>query len=114
MITWLENPLNYSYLRETPYMSCSSKFPVKTIGNRLQDFSKILGYELIGKDGGKGVPVFQYLFYWLKEHDRDLMPDGVYKGPKEFGGKMPAEAKNPVDLVKNNPYVEVSHETTEP
>ena len=36
MITWLENPVRYAYLRRTPYMSLSSRFPAKTIGRRLR------------------------------------------------------------------------------
>ncbi len=108
MITWLENPLNYSYLRKSTFMSGSPRVPIRTVEKR-QDYGKIVGYEKVSSQR------YMYLFnfYWLKEHDRDLMPDGVYKGPKEFGGKMPAEAKNPVELVKDNPYMEVSHETNE-
>jgi len=50
------------------------------------------------------VYLYHHQFYWLKEHDRDLAPDGVYKGPQGFGGRMPTEAVNPVSLVEMSPY----------
>ncbi|MCA1915140.1 DUF6009 family protein [Methanospirillum hungatei] len=102
MITWLDNPLNYSYVRKTLYISLSSRFPVKTIGNKFQQFGKLIGYELVERrdSNTKGVYLYHHQFYWLKEYDRDLSPDGVYKGPRGFGGRMPTEAVNPVRLVE--------------
>jgi hypothetical protein len=101
MITWIEDPLKYVYLRKTRYLSTSRRFPVKTIGVRTHRFARLIGYELISH------PVtYQYTFefYWLKTHDRDLSPDDVYAGPKRFGGKMPVEAVNPIELVKEHPF----------
>ncbi|PWR71851.1 DUF6009 family protein [Methanospirillum stamsii] len=102
MITWLDNPLNYSYVRKTSYTSLSSRFPVKTLGKKFQQFGKLIGHELIErKDSNtKGVYLYHHQFYWLKEHDRDLAPDGVYKGPRGFGGRMPVEAVDPVRLME--------------
>jgi hypothetical protein len=106
MITWLENPLNYSYVREDRYINTSSRFPVKGIGKRIHQFSKLIGYELVEKRNSntKGVYLYVYQFYWLKSHDRELSPDGVYKGIRGFGGRMPSEAVDPVRLVERSPY----------
>ena len=108
MITWLENPQNYSYLRQDQYLSTSSRFPVKTIGRRIQEFSKLIGYELVERRNSntKGVYLYCHRFYWLKKHDRDLSPDGVYKGPREFGGRMPTEAVDPARLIERTSYME--------
>ncbi|NLW75715.1 MAG: hypothetical protein GXY18_04720 [Methanomicrobiales archaeon] len=106
MITWYENPLNYSYVRKTLYISLSSRFPVKTMGRKFQQFGKLIGHELVDRrdSNTKGVYLYHHQFYWLKEHDRDLSPYGVYKGPQGFGGRMPTEAVNPIRLVESNPY----------
>jgi hypothetical protein len=87
-------------------MSTSPRFPVKSIGNRTPRFYRLIGYELVEKKNSKvkGVYMYHYLFYWLKLHDRDISPDGVYKGPKGFCGRMPSEAVNPVRLVERSPY----------
>jgi len=108
MINWLEDPLNYSYLRQDRYLSISSRFPVKSIGKRIQQFSHLIGYELVEKRNSntKGVYMYYHQFYWLKKHDRDLSPEGVYKGPRGFGGRMPTEAVDPVRLVERSPYGE--------
>lgn len=49
MITWYENPLNYSYVRKTLYISLSPRFPVKTLGRKFQQFGKLIGHELVDR-----------------------------------------------------------------
>jgi hypothetical protein len=106
MITWLENPLNYSYLRHQKYTSTSTQFPVNTIEKQTQGLSRLVGYEMVEKQDSKikGVYLYVFEFYWLKDHDRDLSPDNIYRGDPGFGGHMPTEAVNPVELVKKSPY----------
>lgn len=101
MIIWLDEPLKYSYLRKTKYMSTSSRFPVKSIGKQVSDFATLIGYELTSKCPGntKGVYLYHYEYYWLKKHDRDISPDGVYAGKEGFEGFMPNEAVDPKNLI---------------
>lgn len=108
MITWFDDPLKYSYVRKTLYISLSPRFPVKTVGRIFQEFGRLIGHELVKREDSntKGVYLYHHEFYWLKKHDRDLLPDGVYKGPQGFGGRMPTEAVNPVRLVEMSPYRE--------
>lgn len=107
MITWLENPLNYSYVRKTLYKSLSPRFPVKSMPKKFPEFGKLIGHEMVEKENSntKGVYLYNHRFYWLKKHDRDLSPEGVYKGPRNFGGHMPSEAVNPAVLVQQSPYL---------
>jgi len=103
MITWIEDPLQYSYLRKADYMSCSNRFPVKTITQHKENFSKLIGYELTRKTPSvvhPGVNLYYFDFYWLKTYDRDLSPGDVYEGPKGYGGHMPYEAVDPFTLVQ--------------
>lgn len=100
-ITWLEDPTEYTYLREMWYMSLSSRFPVTNFTRKFTDAAKLVGYVLAAKDPGKfGRSIYHWQCWWLKKHDRDLMPDGVYTGPTTYGGKMPVEAVNPQTLVR--------------
>lgn len=95
MITWLEDPSKYAYLRRTRYIG-GPVFPVKGIGRKTGEFGRLVGYRRIGRL----MPyTFEFEFYWLKKHDRDLSPDDVYAGPPVFGGAMPSEAVDPRALV---------------
>lgn len=100
MITWLVNPVRYAYLRKTPYMSLYSRFPAKTIGRRLADFAVLVGYEKVVSRRYH----YEYTFYWLKRHDRDIQPEGVYRGPHWYGGFMPCEAVDVIELLRSSPY----------
>ena len=46
------------------------------------------------------VPAYGLVRLGMRKWDRDLAPDGVYKGPRGFGGRMPVEAVDPKGLVK--------------
>jgi len=98
MIIWLDDPLKYPYLRRAKYMFVSH-FPVKRMTKRLSHF---VGYERICKATLSWH--FMYNVYYTRKGDRDNDPSGVYAGPPEYGGKMPTEAVNPLELVKITPY----------
>lgn len=102
MITWLEDPLKYSYLRKMEYMTGSSKFPVKSIGKNRPSFNRLIGYERISKHLMHARYCYFYNVYYLRDHDRDISPEGVYAGEKGFVGKMPSEAVNPIALIEGD------------
>jgi hypothetical protein len=97
-IIWIDNPLKYSYLRKTHYMSCSSRFPVKTMMRNFYPGGVLVGY----KCDSRSKHCYHFTYYWLKRHDRDISPNDVYKGPNTFGGFMPAEAVDPKTLCSEN------------
>ena len=100
MIVWIEDPLKYSYLRKTIRASCSSRFPIKSIGKHIQDFHTLVGYELESKQPHyRSGYTYYYVFHWLKTYDRDIAPDGVYAGDNTYCGNMPCEAVDPKTLV---------------
>lgn len=102
MITWLDNPLHYSYVRKTRYITISPRFPVKSLGKIFPELGRLIGYTMVERKNSntEGVYLYHHEFYWLKKHDRDLAPDGVYQGPRGFCGRMPVEAVDPVGLVE--------------
>lgn len=101
MITWLEDPTKYAYLRMVRY-DMTFRFPEK----RMAKEKAASGGRLVGYERGKRLSpgFFEFDIYYLAPHDRDMQPDGVYAGPQGFGGGMPSEAVNPRELVVTNPY----------
>lgn len=96
MITWLEDPTKYAYLRKTSSIH-AARFPVKSWGRHLSEFGRLVGYR---RHNPSLMPyAWEYDVYWLKKHDRDLAPADVYAGPSTFGGRMPTEAIDPRELV---------------
>lgn len=95
-LTWIEDPFKYSYIRKSGYIHFGRRFPIKSWGKDISEFAKLIGFE---QTGHPSPSIYYYDVYWLKKHDRDLSPDGVYKGKKEFGGFMPSEAVDPKNLV---------------
>jgi Family of unknown function (DUF6009) len=97
-MVWLDNPLNYTYLRETIYHSEVSHLPN---GLFLSDMDRVVGYQLISHETGG---VFIFRFWWLKTYDRDIQPEGIYK----YGA--PCEAVIPLSVVmlESKPYREVA------
>jgi len=94
---WLEDPTRYSYLRRTGYTTFGPRFPVKGMKNRKGMLARLVGYQRIG---GVRYGAYDWIFFWLKSHDRDLDPTGPYAGPMgEYGGGMPCEAVDPRALV---------------
>lgn len=91
-ITWLDDPMKYAYLRKGSF-TASARFPIKRFEKQ---GDRVIGYSRMPP---RNPYVYDYTIYWLKKHDRDLDPEGVYRGPAEFGGFMPSEAVNPRDLV---------------
>ncbi|MGD0534351.1 MAG: DUF6009 family protein [Methanoregula sp.] len=79
-IVWLEDPLEFTYLRETYYCTCSPvQIRLKTPIWREQ--AKIVGYETIPVKERKacgGMRAYTRRVWWLKKYDRDIDPSGVY------------------------------------
>lgn len=86
-IIWLDDPLKYVYLRETLHDTGSSRFPIKT--KFKGHMAKVIGYELLSHRAGEP---FHYRFWWLKDYDRDIDPEGTYKN------NCPIEAVIPVSI----------------
>lgn len=74
-------------------------FPVRTIGNKIGGFKKLVGYEYLDH---RGSFEFLFRFWWLKQYDRDLEPDGAYaKG-------FPVEAVVPSSIESGKPSTYLS------
>jgi hypothetical protein len=77
-IVWLDDPLKYPYLREYNYRTTAPrKFPVKTWFRRSR--YRVIGYEVAEHVKGTGRVAYNRRFWYLKPHDRDLDPLGVYR-----------------------------------
>ena len=81
-IVWLEDPLKFTYLRESIYHTLDPRrmrLKIPLFGEQ----AKIVGYEVC-TDKSEGVKALgRYTAYsrrvwWLKVHDRDIDPNGVY------------------------------------
>ncbi len=97
-IIWLDNPLEYPYLREGTYVTTSPKvFPVKRF---LKNGMRVIGYEIHNKERGEHPKVYSRRYWFLKPHDRDLNPNGVYKY------LAPAEAVVPSSIQENQESIE--------
>lgn len=93
IITWLEDPTRYAYLRRgRGYTSHWKNYPEKNLKLKFGDFDRLVGYELTEHPY---VGCFKFDVYWLKTHDRHNAPFGVYAGENTFGGHMPSEAVDP-------------------
>jgi len=81
-IVWLEGPLKFTYLRESVYCTLDPRcMRLKTplFGQQ----AKSVGYEVCTdpSEGGKLIArrrVYSRRVWWLKVHDRDIDPNGVY------------------------------------
>ena len=77
-IVWVEDPLTYLYLREDTYLTTAPRnFPVRTWLRR--SGYRVIGYEVMEHEKGTGRTAYRRRFWYLKSHDRDLDPEGVYK-----------------------------------
>lgn len=98
-IVWLRDPLQFSYLREGVYATTQRRGPISS--RRIsRELAFIVGYaECVSKKEESGWPtvyrVYRRRFWWLKKHDRDLDPNGVY------AHKYPAEAVDPTSIAPN-------------
>lgn len=90
-IVWLESPSKFTYLREAEYHSCSSRFPSKSL---LKKGSRLIGYQLVSHLSAR---VFNFRFWYLREYDRDLDPEGVYKDRLKY----PCEAVLPSSIARD-------------
>jgi hypothetical protein len=87
-IVWLEDPLKYSYLRERVYITTlPKKIALKT--PIWQNQAKIVGYEIVNRKHEPAPDVYHRRVWWLKTHDRDLDPDGVYKSNHPLEAVLP-------------------------
>jgi hypothetical protein len=73
-VHFLKPPFRYTYLRESEYHSCSSRFPEKKIVS--PRFGILVGYQLLEHTGPR---IFHFRYWFLRKHDRDFDPNGVYK-----------------------------------
>ena len=115
-VVWKYPPEQFSYLRQSTYLTTKPKGPIRGWSGRgrwvrtleeLREVAKVaealyekglckfyretfllVGYEELEPTGHWST--YHRLFWWLKSHDRDVWPDGVYKPPSQ-----PAEAINP-------------------
>jgi hypothetical protein len=71
-IVWVRDPKKYTYLREGIYATCRRKGPPP------QKTFHVVGYAEHRK-AAYSFGVYMRRFWWLKDHDRDLDPLGVYK-----------------------------------
>jgi hypothetical protein len=78
-IIWREDPLKFTYLREDTYLTTAPvRFPVSR--PIFYNQSKIVGYEVVRRKRSEKSPrVYRRRFWYLKKHDRDIDPNGVYK-----------------------------------
>jgi hypothetical protein len=98
MIIWVEDPKKYRYLRKTRDYFSTRRFPIKTLGNSICDFYKLIGYELIDYHSSSNYP-FLFDYYWLKTYD-DGCPS-VKCCYYDDGGK-PCEGIDVTELLKHN------------
>jgi hypothetical protein len=82
-IVWLEDPLQYTYLREGTYGRTRRTGKIRGVPG-----CRLIGYTEHRKHG-RGIVPYRRRFWWLKPYDRDLEPDGVY------ADHYPAEAVDP-------------------
>lgn len=93
-IVWLRDPRQFAYLREGIMCTTRSSGPIS--GRYIEDLAFIVGYaECLPKSAGHGRMAYRRRFWWLKEHDRDLDPQGVYARGR------PAEAVDPASIGVN-------------
>lgn len=87
-IIWLEDPLKYSYLRETVYITTApKKIAIKT--PIWENQAKIIGYEIFIKENEAAQNTYERRVWWLKKSDRDLDPEGVYKNNHPYEAVLP-------------------------
>jgi hypothetical protein len=81
-ITWLEDPIKYTYLRCSNYETNNSKGRIDK-----RKFWKLVGYKFISKGYQKGS--FIYEIYWLKDYDKDCINEHKEYSSEEL---VPSEA----------------------
>lgn len=89
-IVWLEDPKNFTYLREA--IACTTRRKGK-IGLGGSEFAKLVGYEELPKQG-QGIQVYHRRFWWLKKHDWDIchgksLGEIYYRDIRELGRDNP-------------------------
>ena len=95
-IVWLRDPRQFAYLRESIHFTTRRRGPIS--GRYIEDLAFIVGYaECVPKKGKSGGwrTAYRRRFWWLKVHDRDLDPTGVY------ACAGPAEAVDPASIAAN-------------
>lgn len=68
-LIWIENPLNFTYLRES--IACTIKHRGRIGKIKSIEFAKLIGYEELPKSGF-GIQLYNRRFWWLKKHDWDI------------------------------------------
>jgi hypothetical protein len=84
-IVWFDNPLKYTYLRETPYEGRSKPTKNKIIFGSQHC---IVGYE-VDHIGGNTI----YRVWWLKTYDRDVDTNSIYKKHAPAEAVIPSSIK---------------------
>jgi len=81
-IIWLDNPLKYTYLRE----SCYSTTKPRMIRKKMHR-SRLIGYSVHKADGSRYYP---RRIWTLNDWDRDLEPTGVYADDCPWEAVLPS------------------------
>lgn len=84
-IVWLEDPMKFTYLRESCY--CTTKPAAMRIKGRND---RLIGYTIHKADGSR---VYCRRFWHLEKHDRDLDPSGVYADNCPFEAVLPSSVR---------------------
>lgn len=91
-IVWLEDPLQFTYLREMTYLTTKPR-QFRINSPIVNGQAKLVGYEIITLERNEKHPqTYSRRFWVLKKHDRDIDPDGVYKD------RYPTEAVIPASI----------------
>lgn len=100
-IVWLEDPLNFTYLRETKWCSLKPK-QIRLKTPIWGEQAEIIGYEIFHREQGESAQsTYTRRVWWLKKHDLDIDPNGIYKN------NQPSEAVIPSSISvgkKSAPY----------
>jgi hypothetical protein len=87
-IVWMEDPLQFTYLRERKYTSNHRTIPVKKI--LFCEQKRIIGYEIISHKRG----MYNFRLWWLKTYDRDFDPEGAYKYNQPYEAVIPSSIES--------------------
>jgi len=91
MIMWLDNPLKYTYIRQTPWTNHFAKFNEKKFLNSYENAHSVIGYDRLPQ---KRKGYFEFMVYWLKNYDYDIDQNSPYN--KDH---IPCEGVKPGDLI---------------
>jgi hypothetical protein len=120
-IVWKYDPSMFSYLREGIYSTTQRRGPIRgyraTSGEHIacienarrtaerlhkdnseQELVLIVGFANVTRESGEvysSLVAYDRRYWWLKTHDRDLLPNGVYRRG------TPSEAVKPMSIKIN-------------